>query len=1007
MANDGGGQSPPVGRARELAAVRAALAAAEDGGISAIFLTGESGVGKSRLLNAAAAELRSAGATVLFGTCLDIGDASPLHPLRHALRQLPPRLRTTHPADGVPELLALLDGQDEGSGDAGGLLERISRGLGAVAAGAPLVLVIDDLQWADQTTRQLLLYLLAGLGLGRLMLLAAARTENLHGAHPLRLMLLELRRLRSVQVRELLPLDRDQTARLAGEVSDALSPDTMELVWKRSGGNPFLVTELARAARDGESGLPDTLREIVLGRVDVLPPHCLTVVRAIAAGVEPVDHEVLAQVVPLAEEDLIDAVRVTVASGILIATEEGYRFHHHIFKEVLEPELLPGERARMHRRYAEALTAATGGVDAARLAHHWRLAGDRGRALTAAAEAATEAERLFGFAEAYQHWSAAFDLARRSSPSAAGHTPGDRGDPVALGRRAAAAAHRCGEHERAVALLDEVAAALPSPPPCWLVTFRARCLAAAGGLTDAEAECESVLDRSDATTAERATALAHCAELLVQLGRYGEAGTRAREALALAPVADDGPDATMPGAASVAIVAAAALGYSQAYLDDSAAGLATVEQALATAERSGRPDDIACAYLHLAELLAGPLNQLEQGIAVARRGADHADRLGLGRTYGARLLAAAANGLFRIGQWSEAAGVIAEGLRRRPGGADTVDLLLARARLRVSHGDLDAGDADLDAVATLLAGAGARHMLPLMTLRAGLAMWRGRYADAREVVQRGLRLAESGSDDWWLLAPLVWHGLRAEAEGNASGTGGPDPSALRYLRAIADRVAVASATAAGPVAEAVAGYQELCAAELSRLGGGTDPAVWARAAQTWEGRRHPYPAAYARLRQAEALFAERTRNAEATAILRQAHRVALDLDARPFGEEVKALAARARITLDPPAPRPASSGLTSEGSEATGARREDGAERPAGPARAQRAPTNTVLASLTARELEVLTQVAAGRTNQEIAAQLFISDRTVGVHVSHILAKLQVRSRVQATAVLLRNRVQS
>jgi DNA-binding NarL/FixJ family response regulator len=182
-------------------------------------------------------------------------------------------------------------------------------------------------------------------------------------------------------------------------------------------------------------------------------------------------------------------------------------------------------------------------------------------------------------------------------------------------------------------------------------------------------------------------------------------------------------------------------------------------------------------------------------------------------------------------------------------------------------------------------------------------------------------------------------------------------------------VARRSATATGPVRDAVAGYQELCNAESGRLEGRSDPRAWARVATVWQRRNNPYPVAYARLRQAEALFADRARPAEAAGALREAYLLARRLGARPLTEQIKTLASRARVPLEDRA--------------------------------APSAPTPAPLAGLTARELEVLVGVAEGLTNREIARRLFISERTVGVHVSHILDKLQVRSRVQASAVYL------
>jgi DNA-binding CsgD family transcriptional regulator len=269
----------------------------------------------------------------------------------------------------------------------------------------------------------------------------------------------------------------------------------------------------------------------------------------------------------------------------------------------------------------------------------------------------------------------------------------------------------------------------------------------------------------------------------------------------------------------------------------------------------------------------------------------------------------------------------------------------------------------------------------LLTLQAGLALWQGRHADARHAVHRGL--TETQSDDVCLLATLAWHGLRAEAEAHTSRTVAVDPAAVRRLREVVTRVARSSMTAVGPVRDAVAGYQALCDAEVSRLEDRGDPDVWARAAAVWDRRTHPYPAAYARLRQAEVLFGQRSRNATATAVLRRAFEMAQRLGARPLIAEIETVAARARVSLE---------------SQHSGAGMRV--------ARAAPGTDGDEFTSLTAREREVLAAVAEGLTNREIGRRLFISERTIGVHVSHIFEKLQVHSRVQASRIFLRSRHQ-
>jgi len=933
MASEGD-DGPLVGRTDTLAEVQSDLRNVGPGGTAAVFVTGESGVGKSRLLRETARAMHAAGVAVLSGTCLDIGDASPLHPVLQALRQYDHELHSVPTAD-----------------DAGALLERVSRDLRALAGGRHLLLVLDDLQWADRSTRQLLLYLLAGLGDIRLSVLAAVRAEALHGAHPLRRVLAELRRLRSVRVVELSPLDREQTLELVNAITkDTVEPEDADRVYKRSGGNPFVVEELARDLRDGRVELSDTLREIFLSRVDELPPNSYAVVHAIAAGVEPVEHAVLAGVTKLTEDELLEAIRAAVAQRFVAGDTDGYRLRHRLVAEILEAEVLPAEAAALHRRYAETLE--TGAVDHARLAHHWQKAGEPARALPSVVAAARTAEQMYGFTEAHRYWSLALDLTTDDAP-----------ERTELLAHAAESAHQCGEHLRALARLGELAGRTDAPGQCELHLRRARYLAAAGRSATAEVEYELALQAPDCTPRQRASAAAYLAELLLHLGRYADANTRARDAL---------DQAAVNGSTADLVRASAALGFSSAFREDPDAGLAVIRHAVDIAERSGHPDDLGVAYLHLAELLAGPLNNVEEGVLVARRGAERLASLGVGRTYQTRLLAIAGNGLFRVGQWAEADAVLETAMRHRPSGADAVELLLARCRLWVGFGDVDAAHRDLDAAATLLAGGGARHVLPMLTLRAGLAMWQGKHDAARAAVQRGL--TETRSDDLVLLGVLAWHGLRAEAEARAAGDP-VDPGALRRLKTVVERMAEGVGNAATPVRAVIDGYLDLCTAEISRVDERHDPEPWMRAAAAWDRRNQPYPAAYARLRRAEAALHRKTRRTAAITALREAYGTAIELGARPFANEIMSTAQRFKVALaddadtvvmTPPEPEP--------GDE---------------------------LGVLTTREREVLAAVAEGLTNREIGERLFISERTVGVHVGHIFDKLQVRTRVQASRVFL------
>jgi DNA-binding CsgD family transcriptional regulator/tetratricopeptide (TPR) repeat protein len=515
-----------------------------------------------------------------------------------------------------------------------------------------------------------------------------------------------------------------------------------------------------------------------------------------------------------------------------------------------------------------------------------------------------------------------------------------------------------------------------------LTAHLGRYLLAAGRSAEAVAAYQhaAALLPVGAAQQQRASVFGGLAHAVLQTGGFGASRRQAEHALMLARQAG-----ALPEQAQVL----ATLGFSLGYLENPDAGLAALAESLRIAEQTSRPADVGQAYQNWAELLSGPLNELAEGVAVARRGVERMAALGLSRTVGVKLLAMAANGLFRLGRWDEAASAIQEAWVLRPSGAEALEVRLARCRLLIGRGRFEAAEEDLEAIETLsMTTVGPRYRTPLLTLRAGLEMWRGRPEIARRLVRQGLDAVEQTMGDIWLLAPLVWHGLRAEAEVAALAPGRPTDD-LERLRGHMQYLAARADDAVPAVRASVRAYLRLCEAEDSRAAGRSAPKAWAHAAAAWEAHHHPYPAAYAWLRHAEALFARRSRSTAAVQALRAAYRTACALDARPFLAEITDLAVRARVDLVDPGPR---NGVT------PGSRRE--------PLRAlatqQVSSAVPELASLTPRELEVLAELAKGLTNREIAERLFISEKTVGVHVSHILNKIGARTRVQASAVLHR-----
>lgn len=989
-----------VGREDDVTTLSAAFDAVQRGRMAALFLTGEAGVGKTRLVQDLVGRAAAAGATVLFGGATDIEESPPFWPIASALRAL---LRSSA-GDSVRRRLepwtAQVDELVSGPADPHArvqTLELLRHVVLRLAERTAVVLVVEDLQWADRSTLDLLAYLVADLSDERVLIVASHRTDAPSDVSPSRTMIRELARHRQVRSVEVLPLSRAAVAQLV-QASAPGRADLVELVWKRSAGNAFIAEETLRATRNGDPGaLSMTLRELVLSRIGGLAPPVLRVVRAVAVCDGPLPHPLLAAALgdagpapgPAGDPSaLLDALRDAVDAGVVVVDPgtDTYRLRHGLMTDVVVGELLPGERVDLHRRYAEALGSVWArelpGVDA-RLAHHWQAAGDTARAAVAAVAAAEAAGRVRGYAEAHRHWLRA---ARLSGALAVGGRETGTVSRATCLERAAQAAHLAGDADQAVALVGEQLGMVDDPGGRDAALLHARTgqyLVAAGRGQEASFAYGRALAALPVSGAdrERAGVLGGHAAALWTAGDLAAARTAAEGALMLAKRA---------GLVLEEARALATLGFSLAYLEDPIEGEKALVASLSAAERVGDPLEIGRAYRSLAELLCGPLNELDRGIEVARAGAARIDELGLARSAGAGLLAVGANGLFRAGRWDEAEAVVGEAWTLSPSGAEALELRLARARMDTGRGRFDAAEDDLEAVDALSAGSvGPRYRIPMLTLRAGVAMWRDRPDLALDHVGAGLDVVDRGSDDVWLDAPLVWHGARARAELTRLGMRRSDDGIDVRLAGAATALARKARTSVPAVRDIVELFVRQCAAEDGRAENRSDPDTWADLAREWTVRGQPYPTAYAHMRHAEARFERRAHSAAGTEALLEAERIVRGLGALPFLSELTRLAERARVRIDTPVPAP---------------RRAPELD-PTPPPRTVPGPGPAdALAELTARELEVLTELATGHTNREMAKRLFISEKTVGAHVGRIYSKLSVHTRVQASAVLFRAR---
>jgi len=963
-----------IGREAELGRLREVCARALAGSPAAVMVAGEAGIGKTRLLAEFAAGLGD-GARVLWGGCVPLaGGLLPYAPMVDALRGLG---RDDLLDLAGPDLLGLLpdpahtsEPPDEHQGvDQYRIFAAVRRLLDRLAERAPVVLVLEDLHWADPSSLALLAYLVHGLrGGGRLLVVGTYRSDEVSRRHPLRALLAELDRGGAARI-DLARLGPAQTAeQIAGVRGGAVDTDLARLVHLRSDGNPFLVEELLAAGPDADP-LPDGTRDILLRRVRRLPAEDQRLLLAVALAGRRAEHALLADVVNAPA----DRLRNAVDEQILVVVDHGYAFRHALVAEALVAEALPGERAALHRAYAESLArrwddgdgeadaGAAHAAAAAEMAHHWCLAGEPALGLRASIRAGLAAERLYAQAEARAHFDRAIELwdtalgteAREESTM----------DIVELCRRGAGAAYLDGDTAHAVVLvrraLAETDARADSPRAGVLYERLGRYLWANG---DAESESIGAYQRAvelvpDGPSAERARALTGLASALAYADRPDPTAW-CEEALRVARAA---------GARGEEARALQSLGYCRATAGDVDSGVSYCREALAIATKVGQPDVLYRTYVSLVQALriAG---RTSEAYATAMEGVDLARRRGAERTYGNYLLGDAIELLVLLGRWEEAEellpttpDLLALGT---PLGAS--NLWLTAANLYTWRGRFELAQQFLDACTSRPATVGDGHGRSVLRVhQAELCLWRGQYAEASRWIRRELDLL--GPIEFTsLLGRLVLQGLRAEA-------GLTRHEDLPRLAELVDEMARRRGCAPDAAALVV-----MCRAELARVRGESDPDGWAEAADLLTKLDMPWPLSFSRLRQAEALLAGRPappRRQAGAAALADAYAIATRLRAEPLRAEIVALARRTRLM------------------SAIGPVRRAAAEGRA---------VGDLTTALTTREIEVLGLICAGATNRRIARQLFISEKTVSIHVSRILTKLNAGNRGEAAAIARR-----
>ncbi len=915
-----------------------------DGEPGLVVLGGEAGIGKSTLVAWLTGRLGPESQHVS-GQCVPLGeDGLALAPLTWILRELVARYGLTTvrswAGPGWPALSAVLPSLVDGPARPHDRLqqyEAVTRIFEQAASVAPLLVVVEDLHWADESTLSLLRFVSRAVLSARLLVVCTFRSDELPRRHPLRPFLVEasrqpgalridMSRLSAAETGELIALSNGRTP----------SPALVRLIAEHSQGIPYFVTELATATTVGCLRLPDTLRDALSVRLSRLSDPTERLLALMSVAGNRIDHDLLAIVA--AAEGLADgletSLREAVDASILVPDESGYSFRHSLLREVLYDDLLPGEHARLHARFGSVLTDNPGigsVLDRSAIPAHWFEAHDLERGFASALAVAAiaslpPAEALTLYARALDVWDrvadpeAVVDGLEIADDEEFGAPPSD--PRARILQLAGVRAYRAGEMDRGPtyisAALARVDAGRDPLAVARLLVLQSRLLRLTG-VSDRDGLTEALrLTAPFGDTLERAQVLNQLS-MLDQTMYLPDAAAEAQELLELAERL--GNDALRADA----LVTLSC----QLCATDPAAGLELMESARPLATQ--RP-----TLLRLATNLSDALftaGLYEQAVEAGRRGLDTVEELGRDRKYSPMLLGNIAEPLLALGRWREAEQLIQRGLDLDAPLSHTRQFQLLLAELRCWQDRPDEAE-------TLLATLGG--MLGILSPDLQLTM------SAR--ASRALSALACGQPE------------RAWAEFEASLTGAHVPPVQRLPVLVAGGIALRQGAGdTGLYAEEVerscgapghraAAYRPVLKAYLDG-----SPASWTEAAA---GRQNPALPAVVRALVAYELarVLHHTGSAEAGGARATAREEAAHLGAALLVRWCDALAPSGTI---------------------------DVAGRPGG---------------LTAREVEVLRLVAEGRSNSQVGRALVISAKTASVHVSNIIAKLGVASRGEAAA---------
>lgn len=941
--------------------VRDALDRAEDGAAVTVLVTGDAGVGKTALVQQAC-DGCAAGTIVLMGGCLPLTNmVVPFLALRSAFRDIrggeadsaPRFLEAGQPAENVPLLLdAWLD---------------------EVCAINPVVLVIDDLQWADQSTLDVLMYLVAGPRARRLALVATIRSTDIGEDHPLRRWLADIRRMPGTEELLLGNLDRVATGQQISSILGRPAHESLvDDVYARALGNAYLtrllVSGLAADAHNVESDLNPDLAGAVLRSWTRLSAPARQLTRIMAIGGVPVTAALLSGITGDAEERVRGLLHEAAEAGAVDPTADGrYWFHHPLIAEALHQSMPVDERRELHAAFADDLEAELSPDSDApvetvvALADHRYEAAQLDEALAWAVRAADSARTAGGQSEMLRLLSRALHLEELMERS-----PVSRRE---LLERLVSAADIAGDNAEELGainlLLDEVESAREPLRVAELLVRRAHLRFSTGASFSAVAEFREAvaLAAQSPDSWQYAYALACLA-----WGEYWNDDPHVAEhAEAAVEAASHADDAR---ALSYAL-------YSRAlveYVAGNGEACVALAQRSAEAAREAKDPWVFCrASFMEANALERWSSRRFAGLIRRRR--DQASEFGAPHSYIAFFAASEASAWVAVGEWEEGVRSLRVALGASPGELADIQARLAAARLAAAQGRVGEARGHLDRADEIVQDASAFRISQFDAVRAFVCLAENRPADAFESAMSGLRaegVPPTGCE--WLL-PLAARSLADQAE--AARDRALDPGAfITAADSLVRRFPEIVKDFGVPTElwnRQIGALADWYAAEIARAKRAPNASdLWRRTLAACQGCQLAWEEVYAYWRYAEALLVDGSgeRAAAAEALHRGIQR-ATQLGAIPELDAMRALAVTARIPL-------------AEITHAISA-------------------SDSLTGSLTPRERTILEYIVAGRTYGEIARELFISDKTVSTHVSHLLQKTGARNRVELALLASRS----